>query len=135
MLFFCCSRVPPFWVCHTQRLEGTVLNAYIPIFALELRFRVTFSVREGLPSVPFFMAARLQFFSSLNGVKSKLLPAVAQRQSRLSLHTASSRWAKTPENFNNVLSWFAQVRCILLSFAPAAGSYTTYSLKISNMII
>jgi hypothetical protein len=72
----------------------------------------------------FFMAARLQSFSSLNSVKSKILPgaaAVTQRQFRSNLHTkaASSRWAKTPENFNNVLSWFAQVKYILLSFKGA----------------
>ena len=74
------------------------------------------------------MAARLQFVSSFNGVKSKLLPcasAIAQPQSRSSLHTkaASSRWAKTPDNFKNVLTWFAQVKYCFASCveAPVSG--------------
>jgi hypothetical protein len=80
------------------------------------------------------MAARLQF---INGVK--FLPgasAVAQRQFSSNLHTkaASSRWAKTPENFKNVMSWFAQVNalCFLFERAPA-GLFGAYSQNRYNM--
>ena len=48
----------------------------------------------------------------LSGMRSKLFASavsVCQTQTRASLHTQASRWAKKPENFQSVLSWFAQV--------------------------
>lgn len=48
----------------------------------------------------------------LGGMRSKLFASavsICQTQTRASLHTQASRWAKKPENFQSVLSWFAQV--------------------------